>query len=355
MASSFFTDMLNPHYDLTANLDIRQNGKILIISDFHMGAGARDDLIYNGKFLADILERYYFKKGWTLALNGDIEELQRYSLADIREQWPNLYHVFNLFHGENRLYKTLGNHDESLLFEKNYPYPLYNAIKIDAGFIPIYIFHGHQSSRMYTNYNNLLELSIRYLLKPLGIRNVSGRSPRRRFYVEREAYNFSLKCNCISIIGHTHRVLFESLGRFEYIKYEIERLCRDYPSVTGAGRERIASEVANLLVELSKLKRTEKRHILRGSLYGDEVPVPCVFNSGCVIGKHGIYAIELDSENITLVYWFIEGKQMKFISRGWHKVEAFEDTQYRRSVLNSDRLDYVNAKVELLGKQEKRS
>ncbi|MDR2194210.1 MAG: serine/threonine protein phosphatase [Treponema sp.] len=353
MASSFFTDMRNPHYNLIENIDIWHKGKVVVMSDFHMGAGARDDLIYNGKFLADILERYYFKNNWTLALNGDIEELQRYSLVNIRAQWPNLYRVFNLFHDEYRLYKTLGNHDESLLFEKDYPYPLYNAIKIDTGFIPIYIYHGHQSSKMYTHYNDLLQLSIRYLLKPLGIRNVSGRSPRRRFYVEKQAYDFSLKYNCISIIGHTHRVLFESLGRFEYIKYEIERLCRDYPSAAKTEREHIASEVANLRVEMGKLKRSERRGILRDSLYGDEVPVPCIFNSGCAIGKHGVYAIELDCETISLAYWFIEGKQMKFINRGWYKVEPFEDTQYRRSVLNSDRLDYVNAKIALLGTQEK--
>lgn len=349
MASSFFVEMANPQYQFLANMDIRQSGKVLIISDLHMGAGKRDDLVYNGKFLADILADYYFKNGWILLLNGDIEELQRYPLASVREQWPDLYRVFNLFQSENRLYKTLGNHDESLLFEKNYQYPLCSAVKIDTGFLPIYVFHGHQSSKMYANYNNLLRLGIRYLLKPLGIRNLSGRSPRRRFYIEKQAYDFSLAHNCISIIGHTHRTLFESLGRFEYIKYEIERLCRDYPSAPEKERERIASEVGNLRIELGRLKHSEKRDAIRHSLYGDDVPVPCVFNSGCAIGKQGINAIELDAENITLVYWFIEGRQMKFINRGWYKVELFGDTQYRRVALNSDSLDYVKAKVELLG------
>jgi predicted phosphodiesterase len=348
MASSFFAEMANQHYQFLANLDITKGGKVLIMSDFHMGAGKRDDLVYNGKFLADILADYYFKNGWTLLLNGDIEELQRYSLSAIRDQWPDLYASFNLFHNDNRLYKTLGNHDESLIFEKNYPYPLYNAVKIDTGFMPIYVFHGHQSSKMYTHYNNLLHLSIRYLLKPLGIRNLSGRNPHRRFSIEKQAYDFSLEQNCISIIGHTHRTLFESLGRFEYIKYEIERLCRDYPSAPENDRIRIASEVGNLRIELGKLKRSEKRDAIRHSLYGDEVPVPCVFNSGCAIGKHGVNAIELDKDTISLVYWFIEGRQMKFISRGWYKIEPFGDA-YRRAVLNSDALNYVNAKVKLLG------
>jgi hypothetical protein len=157
--------------------------------------------------------------------------------------------------------------------------------------------------------------------------------------------------NCISVIGHTHRALFESLGRFDYIKFEIERLCRDYPLSSGKDRERIAGEVQQLRLELGKLKRSERRDVLRQSLYGDELPVPCLFNSGCAIGKKGINAIEVDKENISLVYWFMQGKGMKFISRGWYNVEQLENTAYCRSVLNQNRLDYINAKIQLLGKR----
>jgi hypothetical protein len=167
--------------------------------------------------------------------------------------------------------------------------------------------------------------------------------------VEQQAYNFSRENNCISVIGHTHRALFESLGRFDYIKFEIERLCRDYPESSEDDKKRIAGEVENLKVELGKLKRSEKRDGMRDSLYGDELPVPCLFNSGSAIGKKGINAIELDNKNIALVYWFTEGKGMKFISRGWYKVEKLAGSAYCRSVLNQDRLDYVKAKIKLLG------
>ncbi|MDR2484668.1 MAG: serine/threonine protein phosphatase [Treponema sp.] len=331
-------------------LDISQGGKALIISDLHMGAGKRDDLANNGAFLTDILEGYYLEDRWTLVLNGDIEELLRYSLEAIRARWPKLYRVFDRFAEGNRLYKIVGNHDGSLILVKNYPYALYNAVRIETGRVPIYVYHGHQCSQIYTRYNTLINIGIRYLLKPIGIRNISSvRSPYRRFEVEKQAYRFSLNNNCISIIGHTHRALFESLGRFDYIKFEIERLCRDYPASRGTDRERIASEVRALRLELGKLKRSERRDVLRQSLYGDEFPVPCLFNSGSVISKKGINAIELDNENIALIYWFIEGKGKKFVSRGGYNVEQFRDTPYRRSVLNQDRLDYVKAKIDLLG------
>ncbi|MDR2104086.1 MAG: metallophosphoesterase [Treponema sp.] len=351
MATSFFSDMVSPRFNSAAGLDISQGGRVLIISDFHMGSGRRDDLADNGPLLTEILEEYYFKNGWYLVLNGDIEELQRYSLGVIQKRWAPLYRVFDHFAAEGRLFKNLGNHDEDLLFERDYPYPLYNAVRIETGLIPVYVYHGHQASTVYTNYNNLIRVGLRYLLKPIGIRNIStARNPYRRFYVEKQAYRFSLENNCISIIGHTHRALFESLGRFDYIKFELERLCRDYPAAEGKKREWIAAEVRALRVELSKLRRSERRNVLRQSLYGEELPVPCLFNSGSAIGKKGIHAIELDNENIALVYWFVEGKGRKFVSRGWYKVEKFLNTPYRRSILNQDRLNYVQARIELLGK-----
>jgi predicted phosphodiesterase len=352
MPSSFYTDILTSFSQCGTELDIKQGGKALIISDFHMGKGRQDDLSPNGELLKSLLENYYFQKGWRLVLNGDIEELAKFSYQDIRKEWAEMYRVFDLFASEGRLFKILGNHDEDLILEKNYPYPLYSALRIVTDFVPIYVYHGHQASRLYTDYNNLISLSLRYLMKPVGIRNISSaRSPHRRFHVEQYAYNFSLQNNCISIIGHTHRSLFESLSRFDYIKFEIEKLCTDYPASTGKDRERIAAEVSHLRQELRKLRRLEKLDVLRNSLYGDELPVPYLFNCGSAIGKKGVNAIELDNETMALVYWFVHGKGMKFINRGWYKVEQLNNTPYYRSVLNHDRLDYIKAKIELLGKQ----
>jgi predicted phosphodiesterase len=342
--------MVNSHFNPAAVLDISRGGNVLVISDFHMGSGRRDDLAKNGGLLTEMLEQYYLDGGWTVVLNGDIEELQRFSLESIRRQWSRLYEIFDTFNARGCLYKTLGNHDEQLVFEKKYPYSLYDAVLIETGLIPLYVYHGHQSSRVYTNYNNLLRIGIRYLLKPLGVRNISsGRSPFRRFHVEKQAYDFSLENNCISIIGHTHRALFESLGRFEFIKFEIERLCRDYPVSRGEERERIAEEVRALRGDLGKLKRSEKRNAMRQSLYGDDLPVPCLFNSGSAIGRKGINAIELDREKISLVYWFVQGEGKRFVSRGRYPVYILPGTKYCRTVLNQDRFEYIKARIELLG------
>ena len=348
MATPFFSEIITKRFNPGAVLNLTAGRKALVISDFHMGSGRRDDFHPNGEIVRRFLEEYYNRDEWYLVLNGDIEELAKCRLNDIRAEWAEMYRVFDLFASAGRLYKTLCNHDEGLIFEKDYPYPLYNAVRIETGLVPIYVYHGHQSSRMYTDFNSIISLSLKYLLKPVGIRNISsGRSPHRRFNVERQAYRFSLGNNCISIIGHTHRALFESLSRFDYIKFEIERLCRDYPSSSGDEQARIAREVNALRLEAGKLKRKERLEGSRLSLYGDELPVPCLFNAGCAIGKKGINAIEVAPENISLVYWFAEGQGMKFISRGWYKVENIAGCC--RAVLNYDRLDYVKARIELFG------
>jgi predicted phosphodiesterase len=349
---SFFDDMVNPGGgEGMAALDLRRNGaKVLVISDLHMGFGKRDDLSPNGRLLASMLEQYYYPGGWYLILNGDVEELQRYSLHSIQKQWAGLYAIFDKFAADQRFLKTLGNHDEDLVFEKTYPYPLYRAVRIESSQLPLYVYHGHQSSKLYTDFNSLSRSLVRYILKPFGIRNISSaRSPHRRFFVEKQAYAFSIANNCISIIGHTHRALFESLGRYDFIKFEIERLCRDYPASKGREKERIAGEVAALRRDLGKLKRSERRDGLRQSLYGDELPVPCLFNSGSAISKKGINALELDDFSIALVYWFTGGEGKQFISRGNYAVEKLRGTRCRRAVLNQDRLDYIKARIELLG------
>jgi len=355
MPDRFFINRLSSdEFPKDSILDISGGGKILIISDLHMGTGSRDDLAHNGEMLTSILEDYYYKNGWILVLNGDIEELQRYSLDYVREKWAGLYRVFNLFSRANRLYRIIGNHDEQLIFLRNtaYPYPIHTAIKIETGTIPAYVYHGHQLSPIYSNFNWIIGLFVRFFLKPFGIKNITdSRSPFKRFKIEKKAYAFSIKNHCLSIIGHTHRALFESLGRFDYIKFEIERLCRDYPASIGEDRKRIENEVNALRKELGKLKQKERRDVLRQSLYGDELPVPCLFNSGCAIGKKGLTAIEMTNKDIALVYWFTEGKSRKFITRGGYDIVKIPGRPYNKAVLNYNKLDYVFARIKLLGNQ----
>ncbi|MDR2602883.1 MAG: serine/threonine protein phosphatase [Spirochaetaceae bacterium] len=359
----FFQTLLKTHFNEKNVLDMRpipfsKDGatpprpaqKVLILSDLHMGDGGYgDDLSHNGPMLTTLLREKYLAEGWNLVLNGDVEDVQRYRLSKIKRAWKELYGVFDGFAEKNMLYKTIGNHDGSLIFEKDYPYPLAIAIKIETAYNPIYVYHGHQASPVYTRFDPLLHFFIRYFLRPLGIPTMNiSRNPGKRFFIEKEAYDFSIKNGCISIIAHTHRPLFKSLGRFEYIKYEIETHCRNYQNAQGEERERIRKAVALLRSDLKKLSASEKRGALRGSLYGDDLPVPCLFNSGCAISKKGVNAIELDGQNIALVYWFAPGAARAFVKRGGYKIEELPGGGFYKAVLNKDSLAYIASRIELL-------
>jgi len=347
--TGFLGDFLSRRLEPDAELDISGGGRVLIISDLHMGTGKRDDLAHNGGLLTSLLRDYYFERGWILVLNGDIEDIHRHPLERIEERWAGLLEVFGLFLKAGRLFKLLGNHDDGLRHGKSYRFPLNVMLRIETGVIPAYVYHGHQSSKVYGTLNGLMAIGIRYVLTPFGIRNISARrNPHRRFAVEKAAYEFSLRNGCMTIIGHTHRPLFESLGRPEYVRFEIESLCRRYPLSSGPERERIEAEVASLRREFGKLKRGERRRAPTRSLYGDGLPVPCLFNSGCAIGKKGLNAIELSDRDVSLVYWFAEGRGSKFVGRGNYEVESLGDGEFRRAVLNTESLDSVRARMRLL-------
>jgi predicted phosphodiesterase len=340
-------------------IDLRNGGKLLVVSDFHMGNGRRDDFERNACLVGAILDKYYYEQGYTLVLNGDIEELLKCSLPSIRARWKNLYQIFDRFNGSGRLYKIIGNHDAGLVLERSYPYALYESVTVHTSYSRVYIYHGHQGSSIYSRFNKQIAGLVRYVLKPFGIGNItSARSPHKRFAAEKRAYDFSLANSVISVIGHTHRSLFESLGRFEFIKYEIERYCREYPHVSAEKRMLIKKEVTALREELAKLGNKERRDILEKSLYGGDVPVPCLFNAGCAIGKKGINAIELDNNAISLVYWWKSGQGKKFAGRGNYALEtlsvpvhpayAESPATCHKVTLNTETLENIHARIELL-------
>lgn len=332
------------------SLKLGKDDRLVVFSDLHMGnGGSRDDLARNEGLLLDTLRDFYYRDGWILTLNGDIEELQRFKLADIRGRWSGLYDLFDKFKNRGGFFKIIGNHDAELREEKDYPYPLLDALRVETAALPLFIYHGHQVSQLFVKYNHFVRAALRYLLNPLGIKNVSvSKDRRRRFTVERRVYEFSRAHGLVSILGHTHRPLFESLSKFDYLKFELERLCREYPLAQGEKIAAIADRVHSIRKELKKIKKKERKLSILNSLYGDELLVPCVFNSGCAIGKKGITALEIDRETISLVYWFNEGKEKKYVRRGGYPVEALEGTRIRRVVLNADRLDYIRARIELL-------
>lgn len=324
---------------------------VVVISDLHMGnGGSRDDLEKNGALVKEVLEDWYFPRGHTLVLNGDIEELQRFTLPEIRGHWADLYRIFDRYAAAGRLRKIVGNHDLALLDEPDYPYPLLQALRLDVGSRPYYIYHGHQASAVFVKYNHLVRSFLRYVANPLGIKNYSvSKDRRRRFVVEKRIYRFSRSEGLVSVIGHTHRPLFESLSKYDFLKFEIENLCREYADAGQERRDAIGPRVWSLKKEFAKMAKKDKKRSLRSSLYGDELLVPCLFNSGCAIGKKGVTLLEFTPRDVSLVYWYPQGKAKKYVRVGGYEETAMDGRPWRRVALNEDRLDFVDARINLLG------
>ena len=151
----------------------------------------------------------------------------------------------------------------------------------------------------------------------------------------------------MSIIGHTHRPLFESLSKVDYLNYRIEDLCRTYSSTESERRQEIGNKITALKKELDACYKKGKIIGLRSGLY-NHLPIPSVFNSGCTIGKRAITALEIEGGTIRLVCWYNGKRRPTFIYDRDHLPMELGDTGYSRIVLNEDSLDYVFTRLHLL-------
>jgi predicted phosphodiesterase len=331
--------------------ELTENDRYVFLSDLHLGdGGKRDDMEHNRSLVEAALERWYLPRGYTLVLNGDIEDLNKFPLAAIRAAWPKLYELFDAFAARGRLRKIVGNHDLSLLQEKEYPYPLLHGLSLEKDGRRVFICHGHQASRFFVKYDYLSEFIVRYLAKPLRIKNssISGDS-RRRFAAERRIYRAARTLGLVVLAGHTHRPLFESLSKYDSLRWSIEELLREYAIADAPQRRRLAELVGIYRGELERLSRKELKRDRSRSLYGEgPLLVPCLFNSGCATGKHGFTVLEIDRLTISLQHWASGGSARPYIEEEALFVDTIEGA-CARYTLKSDNLDQVFARIELLG------
>src|SRR5208337_2824627 len=118
-------------FEEAPRVPIGPSDRMVIISDLHLGdGGPRDDFRQNAALVGEVLRSHYLAAGYSLVLNGDIEELQRFSYARIRARWAPLLALFEEFRRRGGLYKILGNHDQGLraVAEKNLSDTLLDAV-----------------------------------------------------------------------------------------------------------------------------------------------------------------------------------------------------------------------------------
>ncbi len=344
---------LDALYDDAFRYKLEEGDKLVIFSDLHMGDGSpKDDFRSNAGLFKSVIEKFYFKNEYKLILNGDVEELLRYPIGKITKRWKKIYDVFRMYHAENRLFKTVGNHDMLLTFPDppETEFDVHQALLLETQHGELMVFHGHQASMTYQRINKWVGFILRYIANPLGIRNYSvAHDSRKQYAIEKKVYHYSSFRKRASIIGHTHRPLFESLSKAERLKYRIEQLCRAYNKrKEEQSRKKIKKQIKSHKKELKKLSNKNNGVLFESQLYNSIFHIPCLFNSGCVIGKRGMTCLEITENQISLVHWFDQRISQKYLKKKGYEPEQVEDSDYYRMVLNKEYLDYIFTRINLL-------
>jgi predicted phosphodiesterase len=331
---------------------LTSSDKIVIFSDLHMGDGSsRDDFLHNAGLFSYVLEKQYLQRQYSLILNGDIEELQRFSYDAIAQRWKEVYALFDAFARQKKLYKLIGNHDADLILKMNNssPYSHLESLVLIHKNHQLFVFHGHQASLYYTKHNAMIGFFLRYVANPLGIHNYSvAYNSRKQYKIEKRVYEYASERKIAALIGHTHRPLFESLSKRDYLEYQIEKLVRSFASEPAAVTIEAQQKLKIYRDELVKLNRDKKNTLLGNSLYNADILVPCMFNSGCVIGSRGITCLEIDKEEIALVHYFDGRVKPANVPTGDKPAQALEGSPYYQVEINKEHLDYIFARITFL-------
>ena len=333
-------------------IKLNDEDRLVIFSDLHMGGGGKnDDFESNGPLFEHILANHYLKNDFKLILNGDIDELLRFSERAIVRKWKNIFDLFARFNEKNDLIKIIGNHDIELKKRNQHPpdMQIHESVKLDFHGNRIMIFHGHQAGCEF-NYNPMFTRAfLRFFAAPLGIRNYTvANNSRKKYVIEKRIYDFSKKNRLVSIIGHTHRPLFESMSKKDNLRFGIEKYCRIYPGSTETEKKRLEKKIRLYKKELLELIGKNHSEGYIDTLYNTEPFVPCMFNSGSGVGKRGITSIEISEGKIRLIYWFDRSKTEKYFDFNGHRPVRLGRSDYYRVPLKEESLDYLFTRLKLL-------
>lgn len=334
--------------EITANTE----DKFVIFSDLHLGDGGRkDDFKHNADLFKYVVKNNYLPKNYNLILNGDIEDLYKFDIHSIYKYNKEIYDLFELFNAKKQFYKLIGNHDYTLLTSK---YPdinkrLYQSLRLNYQNNTIFIYHGHQVSNFIDDFNYLSYFLIRFIVSPLNIKNSEiSINNSNKFKTEMRAYKFSASKKIISLIGHTHRPLFESLSRIDTLNMRIEHIMRKINKLNDEDRVRYLNILNEYKTQILSLYKKNGQFNLRNGIYNEQLLIPCLFNSGSGIGKRGITCIEIRKEKIALVYWFDKNRSDRYLKDEDIKSKQLNDSNFYKAIIKSEPLSYIFNRINLL-------
>lgn len=352
MNDSGYQIKLKKLFSKSTEIQANTEDRFVIFSDLHFGDGGRkDDFKHNAELFKFVIKANYIPKKYNLILNGDIEDLYKFDIHKIYKKYKDIYDLFEIFNSKNQFFKLIGNHDYTLLTLK---YPsinkrIYQSLKLNFNNNTIFVYHGHQVSNYIDDFNYLSYFLIRFLISPLNIKNsVISINNSKKFKTEIRAYKFSAFQKIISIIGHTHRPLFESLSRIDTLNMRIEQIMRKINKLNDEDKSRYLKLLNDYKTQLLNLYQKNGQYNLRNGIYNEQLLIPCLFNSGSGIGKRGITCIEIRKDKIALVYWFDKNRSDRYLNDEDIKSKQLNDSNYYKAIIKSEPLSYIFNRINLL-------
>ena len=217
-----------------------------------------------------LLNNYYIRNNYQIILNGDVEELHRHSLKKIKEAWPDLFLLFETCSRKGILHKIVGNHDEELYSHRHTDFNrnLIDGLRLKYRGNSLFVFHGHQASLLYLASAKISKAMLKYIAQPLGIKNFTRSHDNKKVHnTEKIVYEYSKKRKIVSIIGHTHRPLFEALSEVDILRFNIENLLREYSTASSWRKKQLEDEIKKYKNELTVIFNENHEYGFRSSLY----------------------------------------------------------------------------------------
>lgn len=286
--------------------------KLVLLSDLHKGArNPADDFQPSEGAYNDALA-YYFDRGYTLISLGDVEELWEERPPHVVKAYRSTLEREGTFHGEGRLLRVWGNHDDHWRFAgevKKYLDPIFGdgvevresiLIRLVDGQKPLgrlFLVHGHQGTLDSDRFAAFSRLFVRYVWRPIQrLIGFSFNTPATNWELRKgqdtALYHWTRGQEKLALIaGHTHRPVFKSISNEEMIQSLLEQ-----------AREKDPSQVARLEAELDWAQSQTRREAdPESQVVFDR---PSYFNTGCCAFTDGrITGLEIAEGNITLIRW----------------------------------------------------
>lgn len=292
--------------------------RCIIFSDQHRGARNGADDFQRAERAYNAALAYYFHRGHTLVVLGDVEELWEETPTAVINAYRHSLELESRFHRRGRYLRIWGNHDDEWRYADSVaryldniygapPLRVYESmhftVKEEAENLgALFLLHGHQGDTINEKWSWITRLFVRYIWRNFQrLTHISLNTPATSWDLRKKVnlamYAWTVQQQkLILIAGHTHSPVFKSQSHEAQITEAIEERERAYKSNVPQ------EEMSRLLAQREWIRAQDP------SMPPQETSLlmakPCYFNTGCCSYSDGdITGIEIADRKIRLVRW----------------------------------------------------